>query len=390
MEQPQLVLTTNPGLEDVAVDELRTRAVAAGHAGDTVRAVPSGVRGRAALVTALPWDTLLGLTEGLRSIHHVLQPRRQFTLPAEAPLEAIAAALSELDWPGLRAGASFRVTTNRRGEHPFGSMDVERVAGQALVDATGAPVDLTRYAVNVRVDLIDDLCTIALQLTQEALSNRHPRAYRPRVALKPNVAWAILRLTAGRLTPAAVGDPFCGSGTLLQEAGVLYPEASLWGSDWNGRAVAGARRNLAERGLEARARVVHQDARGFAAAWPEGLDLIVTNPPYGQLMGRGANFTGLYAAFLRQAWRVLRPEGRLGILVTRREAFKEGLRRAGGFRILTSRVIETSGLFPVLFVLERRPPPEDAAAPADASGEGVVPQDDTPAAPASSSARGPV
>ncbi len=355
----ELICTTNPGLEDLAFEELQQRLDEGGLKGTASERLPARIKGRLRIRYPGPLSSLVQAAGTLRSVHHLLRPVEQFLLPTETPLSTVGERLLEAPLPEMGPSTPFRVSSERRGEHPFGSQDIEREAGTALVERFGAPVDLTGYAVEVRVDVVESLCAVTVQLTRKALSYRHDRTYRPRVSLKPNVAYACLRLA--RLGPGTerLLDPFCGSGTILMEAADLLPGTELWGSDWSQRAVAGARANLEGAGLEGaglkdRFRLQAGDARTLAELYPPAsCDALVTNPPYGARLGRDIAFPRFYRDFLEQATAVLRPGGRLVVLVRKRGAFNVAAQRTPGLRIRHVQIIETSRVFPGIFVLQR-------------------------------------
>ncbi|SCX93353.1 methyltransferase [Thiohalorhabdus denitrificans] len=350
----ELAFTTNPGLEELACAEFGERLAEHGLDPAALEHLPSGFTGWARVRHPAPLERLLEPARAMRSIHHILRPVATFELPEEAPLEALEAQLRALPLPELEEAPPFRVTSQRTGTHPFTSHDLQREAGAVLVERFGAPVDLEGFAVNVRVDVNGSQCAVAMQLTRRALSNRYERAGNPRVALRANVAYACLRLARLEEANGRLLDPFCGSGTVLIEAGHLLPGWELHGSDWSARAVDGARENLTRLGLEERAHLEQADARHLAERYPAGFfDAIVTNPPYGMRIGRGIQFLPFYLDLLRQAGAVLRPGGRLVVLVHQRPAFNDALRQLGGFRIRHVQVVETSNLYPGVFVLER-------------------------------------
>jgi len=349
----RLELTTNPGLESLTLAELRER-LAVACPGASLRRRRTGIRGRLHVESDAPALPLVGAATELRSIHHVLRPLAAFELDPDAGIGAVERAVRATAVPGLWPDTRFRVTSRRFGEHPFRSVDVERAAGAILVERTGAPVDLTGHDLEVRVDVIERRIRIALQVTREALSFRHPRRYHQRVCLKPNVAYALLRLAGVGPSTRVVADPFCGSGTILLEAGALAPRATLLGSDWNGKAVAGTLENLEATGIRDRARVRQLDFRDLAAEIPESsLDALVTNPPLGQRLGRSIHFRTFYARVLEEARRVVRPGGRVAILARKRHPVTLACRRAGGFRMVATRNVETAGVHPAMVGLER-------------------------------------
>jgi putative N6-adenine-specific DNA methylase/tRNA (guanine6-N2)-methyltransferase len=264
----------------------------------------------------------------------------------------------------MRGAPGFRVTCHRSGEHPFGSMDVQRVAGAVLQARYGTPVDLESYRIDVRIDLLGPSCQVCLQLTREGLDRRFRRVYQPRITLKTPVAYAMLRLAriGGEAAPAGAAgrllDPFCGSGTILIEAARLFPGLDIVGVDRNPAAVEGARRNVEAAGLSGRIEVRLMDARDISSFYPAGhFRAIVTDPPYGVRLGRAIDYSALYRRLLGEAGRVLAPAGRLVLLVgKRRRPFTRAVFEHGGLSIRHARNVETSGVYPMLFVLEKMGP----------------------------------
>ncbi len=350
-----LVLTTNPGLEDVAGRELAAAFARAGLPAPRVEYRPFGMNGHVMLHCSGREESVLAELVGLRSVYHLLGHLDHTWLEEEDPAGSMERICAGLEVPEMEQAASFRVTCNRAGDHPFTSMDVQRLAGAALQRRYGTPVDLERFAMNVRIDIVGRLVLIRLQLTREPLDRRHPRVYHPRITLKAPVAYGLLCLAGTERLRGAVLDPFCGSGTILMEAAQVLPDTELCGSDRDAAAVAGARRNLEAAGAAGRVRLLEADARDLAEVHPPGsFTGIVTNPPYGIQLGRNTDFRRLYSRLLEGAHAVLRPHGRVALLVGRRRSlFNRVVAAQGSFRIVHARVIETARVYPGLFVLER-------------------------------------
>ena len=349
-----LFFTTNPGLEDVVAEEFQQRLVEAGLEPAGTELKPFGLGGHVLVRSGQSFEELEPIAWRMRSVHHLLRPVHCFSLPEEEPLGAICGKLAGLEIPGMRTASSFRVTTRRVGEHPFTSLDVQKEAGRVLVERYGCAVDLENYELNVRVDLFGTTCLVGLQSTRTALSKRQMRVYQPRAALKTPVAYAMLRFARLEGKEGALLDPFCGSGTILVEAAQVHPWVELFGCDLFPEAVEGARRNVESVGLSNRIEIRRADARAIGREFPpERFRAIVTNPPYGVQMGRNLNFAALYRTFLEQAWKVLEPGGSLVLLVWKRGVFTRALRRHGRFRLRHVRVVETGGLYPRIFVLEK-------------------------------------
>lgn len=152
------------------------------------------------------------------------------------------------------------------------------------------------------------------------------RPARDRVSgmLPPKVAQAMVNL-AQPGESATLLDPFCGSGTILQEAALLGIR-TLWGADVSGKAVADTEENMAwlARHLPALAdadvRVQLGDAKDSANVWGANTaDVIVTEPylgppqrgtPQGRvLLPLVSALSRQYGVWLHALARVLKPQG---------------------------------------------------------------------------------
>jgi len=355
-DRTPLLFTTNMGLEDVVIDEYRERAAAAGLDVPDADDAPLDLRSYARVEVAAGPDAALDLAHQMKSVHHVLAPLYAFSLPddAEAALATIRTTVETLDVEAMETANAFRVTTVRQGDHDFTSIDVQREAGAALEAHYGTAVDLEDYDAEVRVDVHDNTCLVSVQHTREALSRRQARLFQPRAALKPNVAYALLRLAHVHEAPDRLLDPFCGSGTILWEAGALWPNTALRGNDWNEDTLAGARNNAEAQSMGDRVTLSESDI-WYLAETLDGwqADLIVTNPPFGVRLASSMDFRPFYRRVLQQFHEALRPGGRVVMLVLRQGPFNNALTDAPLFDVRHVRVIEIGGLYPRVFVLER-------------------------------------
>lgn len=351
--QTSLLITTNQGLEDVVIDEFKTRPSASDLEVHHAESRPLDLNGYVALTVEGSRSEILHHARQLRSAHHLLEVCARLDLPPTGMLDALYDAVASVDLPMMEAASSFRVTTVRTGTHDFTSIDAQRVAGAALEAKYGTAVDLENYDLEVRVDVHGRQGLVSIQHTRDALSQRHARLFESPAALKPNVAYALLHLLHLEEPPEVLLDPFCGSGTILLEAAACWPHARLVGSDWSEAAVEGTRRNAAAQNVAERIAIRRADVRHLRDTFPElRVDAVVTNPPFGERVGKAIHFPRFYQRMLEQTAALLNPGGRLVLLTTQPDDFGRAVQKAA-FDIRHVRVIQVSGLYPRAFVLER-------------------------------------
>jgi 23S rRNA G2445 N2-methylase RlmL len=331
------LLTTDPGLEDVAAEELSamrpdTAVAAAPHA------CPGLVR-----VDIDAADDLLRLT----TVHHVTALRGE----AEArTLTELEQCIASFDFPELTDAASFRVTGERRGDHGFNRVDIQRTAGAVLHRRYGTPVDLDDYEVDVRVRLFGDRLFAGSQVTRGSLGNRIRRGGTLRSALKPTVAAAMLRLLGAHEGPGRLLDPMCGMGTIPIEAARINPQLEIAASDWDSTTVELARRTLANHELDIALR--EADARSLDAVYPQRFDYIATDPPYGVRQARRISRSRFYGSLLHSFEKVLAQSGRIALVILKYHSFTSALGRSA-FEIAHERRIELGNIAPRIVVLAR-------------------------------------
>jgi tRNA (guanine6-N2)-methyltransferase len=213
---------------------------------------------------------------------------------ARLPEPDVASAVAEV--AALRPvadGARFDVTASFLGRRNYNRYDLEDAAGEALAHATGGEYVSRRAesgpaagvaARSWRVHVRDGEALLGLRLAARPLHRRAAGWATVPGSLHPPVAAALV-LLAGVVPGQWLGDPFCGSGTILAEYLHLTATGRAAGIDASAEAVASAHANLAAAGCGDRALA----ARGDAAAppiRPGGLDVVVTNPPWGRAVAR--------------------------------------------------------------------------------------------------------
>ncbi len=146
--------------------------------------------------------------------------------------------------------------------------------------------------------------------------------------LPPKLARMMVNI-AGLPKDGVLLDPFCGLGTILQEALILGYENVL-GSDISKENIRATRKNLAwiaERQTRslAHVRTLVQDARSLSKSFTtESIDAIVTEPYLGPVVRKSgiknldaiiAELSELYCAFFREAHSLLKKGGKVVIVL---------------------------------------------------------------------------
>ena len=331
------LLTTDPGIEDLATDEVTERMPAA-----RARPAPYGQAGQVQVETAEP-DPLFEL----RTIHHVIEIRGE---AEAATLDDVRRAVGEMDLPELASARSFRVTTARAGGHDLVRREVQGAAGAVIQRRYGTPVDLEGFETNVRVDLYGTRLVLGFQRTTRSLGRRIRRARELRTGIKPTLAAAMIRLAGAHRGSGRLIDPLCGAGTIPIEARRINPELTVEACDWDAETVATARGTAENEGVEVDVR--QADARALRSVYPEPFDYIVTDPPYGVRLGKRSSLRRLYASLLRSFEQALADSGRIVLVALKLHAFRAALEETA-LRAVHERPFGAGQLTPHMFVLER-------------------------------------
>jgi len=223
-------------------------------------------------------------------------------------LDSIYNAAQHIEFP--RVSVAVRAKRIGRG---LQSTEVEATIGKALAER-GYEINLTAPHLVVRALLSGDVCIIGTTLA--LIDRSHFESRRPRVrpffypgVLLPRLARAAVNLTQIRRRERLL-DPFCGTGGILLEAGLLGAEPV--GSDVDSRMVFGTKMNLEY--YDVSGELLVQDARQLALR-DESVDAVVTDLPYGRSVSvRARSLDQLKAAALIELFRVLKRDGRAALI----------------------------------------------------------------------------
>ena len=211
---PTFLITTDSGLESVLVDELRElvgsfviERMFSGRVLITCKgcSVVNVLRSRIANNVYY----VLGIFDGIESLNDVYR------------------AVRSMDFSHIiEPDESFAIRPERVGEHDFTSVDIARVAGQAVIDSymdsrkQRLKVNLDEPDVEVYVELNQDKLFVALKLTKTSLHKRGYKVFNHPASLKTTIAAAMLRIARWKVDEGLL-DPMCGGATVLIEAGLI-------------------------------------------------------------------------------------------------------------------------------------------------------------------------
>ncbi|MEM1607414.1 MAG: THUMP domain-containing protein [Candidatus Bathyarchaeia archaeon] len=329
-----LMVTTIPGLEDIVLKEAYEGL-------DVIEANPRfcNVGGRVSLMVP---ESQAHKVFAFRSIEHIIHLIKVFEIKRDKEgLNQIYEGVYNCEIP---LGSTFRVTCERIGEHEFTSLDVQRVAGQAIVDKYCRRVNLKDPETIVRVDVAHNLCIVGIQRTRTSLRIRYPRAFQHYSALNPIIAYAMLR-TADVKPGDRVLDAFCGGGTIIIEAAQAWSDLNLLGIDISPKSIEGAWRNAEAAGVKDRVKFIVGDARRLEKVLPADwkVDKAVSNLPFGIRSGRMKVIPKIYSDFLKSLKQFLKEDSKVCLLTIHRELL-ENIGRSLNFRVIGSRQIFYGGL----------------------------------------------
>ncbi len=331
-DQPtfEIFLAGTPGLESELLAEARA-------AGFPAEATPGGAAFRGG------WADVMRANLTLRGANRVLA--RIDAFPA-AHLSQLAKRAAKTPWGSvLRKDEPVRVeAVCRRSKIYHSGAAAERIE-RAILEAVGAPIVREKEgdAVEVRVRLFDNLCTVSVDTSGALL---HKRGFKEAVAKAPlrETMAAMLLRACGYDGTEPLLDPMCGSGTFVVEAAELalglapgrerrfaferlatFDEEAweamraqptpretsvrLFGFDKDAGAVRASAANAERAGVAAITEFRQQTVTQLER--PEGPPgLVMVNPPYGARIGDRGALTALYRTLGRRllagfsGWRV--------------------------------------------------------------------------------------
>jgi tRNA (guanine6-N2)-methyltransferase len=321
------LLTTERGIEYIASKEIRE-----------LTGANAKVKGEGRLEMHGRPEDILTLNYCSNSLHRViiLLLKTIFEDLKEIYISIKSISFSEY----IADDQKFAVRASRTGKHSFTSVDLARVAGQAVIDAykeekgRRLKVDLDSPDVVIIVEARGNELLVGIDTTGESLHRRGYRVYQHPASLKSTIAYSLVRIAEWD-TKESLFDPFCGSGTICIEAAryackipnlfrkntflfwglrflphedykhiaskveeeIRKQELSISGCDISPKHIEGAKKNAERIGVDLD--FFTCDATKVKLSY----DNIITNPPFGLRIGSKRKIIRLYNKFEQNLFR---------------------------------------------------------------------------------------
>ncbi|KAM4612993.1 tRNA (guanine(6)-N(2))-methyltransferase THUMP3 isoform 1-T2 [Polymixia lowei] len=256
----------------------------------------------------------------------------------------------------------FRVTCNRAGDkHSFSSNEAARDFGGAVQEFFQWKADMTKFDVEVLLNIHNEEVVIGIALTEESLHRRNITHFGP-TTLRSTLCYGMLRLCKPQAADIIL-DPMCGTGAIPLEGAIEFPDSFYMAGDNNDMAVSRTVNNICH--IQKR-----RDDKGSAPGLPidtiqwdlchlpiktGSVDIIITDMPFGKRMGSRKKNWDLYPSCLREMARVCRPGSGKAVLLTQdKKCFAKAISRMGGLWKKVHTVwVNVGGLHAGVYLLKR-------------------------------------
>ncbi|XP_077385924.1 tRNA (guanine(6)-N(2))-methyltransferase THUMP3 [Festucalex cinctus] len=256
----------------------------------------------------------------------------------------------------------FRVTCNRAGDkHSFSSNEAARDFGGAVQEFFQWKADMTKFDIEVLLNIHNTEVVIGIALTEESLHRRNISHFGP-TTLRSTLCYGMLRLCKPQPSDIVL-DPMCGTGAIPLEGALEFPTSFYISGDNNDMAVNRTVNNVCH--IQKR-----KAGKGSAPGLPidtvrwdlcslpmrtSSVDIIITDMPFGKRMGSRKKNWDLYPSCLREMARVCKPASGKAVLLTQdKKCFSKALFRMGGlWRKQHTVWVNVGGLHAGVFLLRR-------------------------------------
>lgn len=241
-----------------------------------------------------------------------------------AQLEEIITTAESLDFePALTAikkirdiGDKFSITATIAKVRSYTSSELLQELNHIFERKLGLRFsESERSDFDIRVFIDGSEVYFSVRLTETTLHNRKYKTHSKEGSLKSTIAAAMVQLICQWRTNLEVVDNFCGSGTILAET--LLARNEISGGDIDSESVQITLKNLSNLNFKQEGRIRVLDATH--TNWSNNyFDCAISNLPWGKQV-EIESITNLYIGAMREYQRILKPNGKLCLLVSNPE-----------------------------------------------------------------------
>jgi len=357
-KRPIYLVQTQPGFEQIAVEEisalhpaaniLGTRSVSTKN-GLVLFEYPGDVHDLLQLRTIEDLFVLISHMHDLPASYSGLHLLRDCARTAELDA-AIGLARAVKPRRGGQGRLRFRVVARQVGRVDYRRVDAQMAIERGISARTDHRWRLEEEgALEFWLTLLPGEVLLALRLTDEHMRHRDLERTHLPASLRPSAAAALVWLTQPQPDDVFL-DPMCGAGTILIERAMAERYALLLGGDLHQEAVAATLANIGPRykPISVRlwdARQLPVDAGSISAA--------AVNLPFGKQIGSADSNRALYPAVFQEMARVIRSGGRMVALTGDLVAMEQAARQNSAFKRQASYQVELLGQRARIYVLTR-------------------------------------
>ncbi|MCX9024838.1 MAG: TRM11 family methyltransferase [Candidatus Methanoperedens sp.] len=267
-------------------------------------------------------NIIKSLTKRLAMTHHIIKVLGIGGSSEKDVLDVVSNNLSDIE-------GTYSIRVKRvRDYSSINTESMERKIG-GIFFKRGAHADLKDPQTQFRVILTEDKCIFGIMcgsIDRSAFEARKPH-YKPFFypgVLMPRVALALVNIAK---PDKSLFDPFCGTGGILIEAGLIGIKAI--GGDMQRKILLGAKMNLDHYNVDYS--LMFEDACRLALR-DNCIDAVVTDPPYGRSAAiKAQSLEYMLGKSLKEVYRVLKP-GRRAVFISERPI--EKLVQEAGFEVI--------------------------------------------------------
>ncbi|KAM9409550.1 tRNA (guanine(6)-N(2))-methyltransferase THUMP3 [Pholidichthys leucotaenia] len=256
----------------------------------------------------------------------------------------------------------FRVTCSRAGDkHSFSSNEAARDFGGAVQEFFQWKADMTKFDIEVLLNIHNEEMVVGIALTEESLHRRNISHFGP-TTLRSTLCYGMLRLCKPQVSDIIL-DPMCGTGAIPLEGAIEFNSSFYIAGDNNDMAVNRTINNVCH--IQKR-RADMGSSSGLpidTVQWDlcnlpirtNSVDIIITDMPFGKRMGSKKKNWDLYPSCLREMGRVCRPGSGKAVLLTQdKKCFAKAISRMGGLWTKLFTVwVNVGGLHAGVYLLKR-------------------------------------